>query len=272
MGFSQTSERAFASEFITLGVHPYLSESELSKKFSPLANYLSHQIGIKVQVRVGGSYQEHIQFIGTDKIDIAYMGPASYINLTKQFGDKPILVRLEVNGFPYFQGNIITRADSGINSIKDLKGKRIAFGDPNSTMSYIVPHHMLHQENVFLDSRKSHSFLHSHNNVALSVLAGDFDAGAVKPAVFKKFEKRGLRTIALTPKISEHLFVTRANFPEAKIRAFRKAMLTMKDSAEGIKALVSIKKSITGLVKANSKDYENLRNIINDTKELHKIQ
>ena len=188
--------------------------------------------------------------------------------MVEKFGDKPVLARLEIKGKPWFQGNIITRKDSNIKTLDDLKGKRIAFGDPASTMSYIVPHYMLFKAGVFTDSTP-HQFLYSHNNVALGVLSGDFDAGAVNPAVFKKFEEKGLRTITKTPKISEHLFVTRDNFTTKHINKLRHVMLNMHKSEKGLKALQTIKKSITGLVKAESNNYANLRKIITESQNLH---
>jgi len=190
------------------------------------------------------------------------MGPASYVKMANDFSNKPLLARLEIKGNPWFQGNIIARKDSGITSLTDLKGKHIAYGDPSSTMSYIVPHYMLHKAGIYNDPFTKHQFLYSHSNVALGVLSGDFDAGAVKPAVFRKYEAEGLQIIAKTPKISEHLFVARNDLPELQIEKLRNAMLNIKSSNNGMVALRSIKKSITGLVKVTNSDYENLREII----------
>lgn len=266
---SVLSKASYADDDFILAVHPYLSEEELVKKFAPIASYLSKRLGKTVKVKIGSNYGEHIQYIGLDKVDIAYMGPASYVNMVHDFGDKPILARLEVEGKSWFQGNIIVREADGIKTLADIKGKRVAFGDPNSTMSYIVPHYMMHKAGIFINSVSRHQFLYSHNNVALGVLSGDFDAGAVKPAVFKKFADAGLRTIAKTPKISEHLFVTRADLPIKQIELLRSIMINMKESDEGLDALHAIKGSITGLVEANSGHYNNLRKIIIDSKGIH---
>ncbi len=260
---------ANAEHALILAVHPYLSPEELLKKFTPLADYLSRRINKPVEVRIGSSYEEHIRYIGQNKVDIAYMGPASYVKMVNQFGNKPVLARLEIKGKPWFQGNIITRKDSTITSLNDLKGKRIAYGDPASTMSYIVPHHMLYEAGIYTDPTTRYQFLYSHDNVALGVLSGDFDAGAVKPAVFKKFEAKGLRTIAKTPKISEHLFVTRSNLPAEQINKLRHIMLNMKDSKTGIAALHAIKKTVTGLARVDTSDYDNLQKIIIETQLIH---
>jgi len=260
---------AVAKGNLTLGVHPFLSDEVLKNKFTPLANYLSHQTGLNVVVRVGSNYDEHILFSGLDKLDIAYMGPASYIKMVNDYGRKPILAKLEVNGVSYFQGNIIARKESKIKILADLAGKRIAFGDSNSTMSYIVPHYVMHQAGVFVNQFEKHQFLYSHNNVALAVLSGDYDAGAVKPAVFRQFEEKGLRIVAKTPKISEHLFITRSDLPNEQVIALRKAMLNIKKSKMGMAALRNIKKSIINLVEAANDDYDNLRKIIFESKNLH---
>lgn len=267
LSFSQKPVRA--ERTLILAVHPYLPHEDLIKKFTPMADYLSRMIGNSVKVRVGASYDEHIQYIGNNKVDIAYLGPASYIKMVNKFGDKPLLARLEVNGKPWFYGNIITRKDSGLTSLDSLKGKRIAYGDPNSTMSYLVPNYMLQKAKVFSDPATSYQFLNSHANVVLGVLSGDFDVGAVKPEVFKKYEAQGLLSIATTPKISEHLFVVRNNLPVKQITKLRSAMLSMSSSSDGLNALKIIKGSITGLVEVKSSDYENLSQIII---ELNKIQ
>ncbi len=260
---------ALAADKMLLAVHPYLSPDEIQKKFSPLANFLSEKTGKKIYVRVGSSYQEHIDYIGNNKVDIAYMGPASFVSLQKKYGDKPVLAKLEIKGRAFFKGNIIVSNQSSIKSLNDLKGKRIAFGSPGSTMSYIVPHYMLHKAGVFNKQSADHDFLQSHNNVALAVLSGDFDAGAVKPAVFRKFEDQGLRVLAETPEISEHLFVVRSDMSKKDYDILKSVMLNMNKSTEGKIALQEIKKSVTSLVDASADDYQNLREIINESERLH---
>lgn len=263
------SAQGVNAEELTLSVHPFLQAKEVEARFAPIANYLGEQLGIKITVRVGASYDEHIQAIGRNQVDLAYMGPASYVSLVNQYGSKPTLARIEMDGKPTFHGYIVTRSDNAIKSLADLKGQTFAFGDPKSTMSYVVPHFMLIQAGVLTDDTVEHTFLGSHENVALAVLSGDFTAGAIKPAVFRKFEKRGLRVLAVTPEISEHVFVGRANLTEQTVAALRKAMFAASQSSDGVAALRSIKSSVTGLIPVQDADYDSLRTIINSFKEAH---
>jgi len=262
----------FSENVMTLQVHPYLPSGELIKKFSPLITYLEKELKTEIICNISKDYLEHIEMIGNDKVDIAYLGPASYVKVVDNFGNKPLLARLEVKGSPLFQGVIVTHKSSSIKSVKDLKGKRFAFGDPDSTMSHIVPLTVLHDKGINLNDLAKHSFLHGHRNVALGVLMGDFDAGAVKEEVFYEYKSRGLIDIEWTQEISEHLFVTKSSLPYVTINKIRDALLSLKDSPDAPRILSSIKMDVTALVPVEDKNYNNLRVILKKAENISTVK
>lgn len=197
-------------------------------------------------------------------MDLAYMGPVSYVKMTHTYSKKPVLACLEVNGKPFFHGMIITRQNSTIKTMQDLQGKRFAFGDPNSTMSCLMPCYMLSQEGIDLENLEKYEFLGSHNNVALGVLGGYYDAGGVKEGVFYKYQGRGLKMLAKSPAIAEHVFVASDNLPEATINSLRQSLLNLKDKT----ILSSIKKSVTGMALVKDEDYDTLRTILHQFDKL----
>lgn len=256
--------RLFAAEALVLGVHPYLSATELHQRFRPLADYLGAQTGAKITLRIAKDYQEHIIDVGTGCVDIAYLGPASYVKLVERYGPQRLLGRFETDGKPVFYGVLFTRAGSPVRSLKDLRGKRIAFGDRNSTMSHLVPLHMLKQAGVGLKDLAAHEFLNKHENVALGVLSGDFDAGAVKEETFQNYEQRGLKLLAKTPPISEHVMTAAGRVPEKTVAALRRALFRLKDTAEGRALLNGVKEHTTGFSPAADADYDGLRRILRE--------
>ena len=253
---------ALPSRPIILAVHPYLPMQELNARFQPLAEYLETLLNREVVVRVGPDYAEHIAYIGMDKVDIAFMGPAMYVRMVERFGKKPLLARLAINGEPVFHGFLITRRGSGINQIKALRGKRFAFGDPDSTMSYLVPRYMMLDAGIDVRDLADYQFLGSHVNVALAVLAGAFDAGAVKEEVFYAYMPKGLQALAKSKSYSEHLFVTRADATPEFIELVKAAFLHLTDTVEGQMILQAIKPSATALVPVEDADYDNLRSVL----------
>ena len=256
----------YAQQTLTLQVHPYLPATEVLNRFAPLTDYLSTKTSREIICKISKDYQDHIDKIGNDEVDIAYLGPASYVKVTENYGLKPILVRLEINGTPSFRGVIVTRKSSAITTLKDLLGKRFAFGDPNSTMSHLVPLFMLYEAGINKNNLAGYKFLDSHHNVALGVLVGDFDAGAVKEEVFYKYKERGLKDLQWTPKISEHIFVVRSSLPKKTITELRNALLSLRYEADSKSIMSSIKNNMTALVPAKDEDYKNLRNILNTVK------
>ena len=256
---------AWAEEPLTLWVHPYLPATELIKKFTPLADYLSKKCNKTIRVNVSKSYKSHIERVGEERMDLAYLGPASFVKVISKYGEKNLLARLEVNGSPIYHGMIVTGEDSHIKSLNDLKGKSFAFGDPNSTMSHLVPRYMLLEAGVSIDDFKKVNFLGSHNNVALGVLGGYYDAGGLKEGVYFKYQERGLKLLAESPPISEHVFVVRKDMPQSCIDILRQAMFELKDPA----ILTPIKSSVTGLVPVKEEDYNYLISVL---KELDKLK
>lgn len=255
------------AQTLVLGVHPYLAPGQLRLRFAPLAAHLSALVQRPVEVRVGADYAGHVAAIGNDTIDIAYLGPASYVRLTQAFGDKPLLARLERKGRAVLTGHVIVRQDSPVGSITELRGHSFAFGDPNSTMSTRVPMAALRNAGVDLGQLAHYYHFPGHTNVALAVLSGQMDAGAVKSEVFDRHRDRGLRSLLRLPEISEHLFVARAGLPDAIVRRIRDAMLTLHQTQRGRQVLSAIHRDATALVPVRDTDYDSLRAILDPTGE-----
>ncbi|MET0008572.1 MAG: phosphate/phosphite/phosphonate ABC transporter substrate-binding protein [Candidatus Thiodiazotropha sp. 6PLUC4] len=255
---------AVTSEVLVLGVHPYRPHSELELMFQPMADFLSQQIERKIEVRIGDSYQSHHDAIINGDVDIAYIGPSLFVSVFDEHVDIPVLARLEVNGKPTFIGKIIVRESSGFHKLEDLKKHRFAFGSPSSTMSHLVPRQMLHDEGIDIDDFSGHHFYNNHNNVALAVLAGDADAGAVKEAIYEKYKERGIVAIGDTAEVSEHLFIASTKLDPQILRKLKYAMLSLnQDNPSTSSVLKPIKQTATALVDASSKDYQGLRDILN---------
>ncbi|OGQ99148.1 MAG: hypothetical protein A2505_08865 [Deltaproteobacteria bacterium RIFOXYD12_FULL_55_16] len=257
--FLPFSSLAAAEPPLELWLHPYLPAPELVRRFTPLARYLETKVGRKIEVKISPTYEEHKQRLGEDRADLAFVGPFSYTQMTKDYGVKPILAVLENNGKTVFHGVIAVRRDGPIKTIQDLAGKSFAFGDKESTMGTVAPTIMLQEAGVGVEQLSRYSFLRSHNDVALAVLGGFYEAGGMKEEVFHEYANRGLRILAKSQPIPEHLFLAGKKLPPPVVKALRQALLQLKDPA----VLTLIQKSATGMVPATDRDYDGTRRICN---------
>ena len=253
---------ANAKDSFALCVHPFLPATELLARFKPLADELGNLIDENIVVEISNDYSVHLGRIHAGSCEIAYIGPALYVRYVEKYGNLPLLARLEVKGKPTIQGMIFVREDSSIRTLGDLKGKAMAFGDPFSTLSSLVPKAMLRQAGISLESLSKHAHLRNHRNVALAVLSGEYAAGAVKMDVFNRYRHRGLRVLQPTPEISEHLFVSGKGLSPEQVERLRIGMLNLSKSSSGMKILSKIKSGVTALVQVDDDHYEALRDIL----------
>ncbi len=248
---------------LVLAVHPYLPALEIERRFAPLARHIGEKTGRKIEISVSPDYSAHIKRVGTHVVALAYMGPAAYVTLVKTYGPEFfLLARQETNGTPDFHGHIVVAETSDIQTLADLRGRSFAFGDPQSTMSHLLPYYMLLEGGVKLDDLTRHPFLGGHRNVALGVLSGDFAAGAIKEDVYVEYRERGLRSIAVSPPIPDHLLIATRALPAGLAEKIRFSLLAAGFDPAMRAILTAIQPDLTGFIPAQDSDYDILRRVI----------
>ena len=110
--------------------------------FQPLFDAVTQATGLHFDIRVGQSYGSVIEAICSDVVEIAWFGPASYLPAQQRGCAELLAVDVNHGASVYYSG-IYARADSGLTTLADLRGRSMAFGDPNSTSSFVYPVAML---------------------------------------------------------------------------------------------------------------------------------
>ncbi len=247
---------------LIIGVHPFLPYADLQGRFQPLAHYLAEKLDRPVYVRIGRDYEEHLVEIGKDAIDIAFVGPVSYVEMVKRFGTKPLLAQMSHHGIPSMKGHIIVPTSSRLGSIGDLKGRSFAFSDPYSTMGTVIPRATLVAKGVHLEDLSGYTNYRGYTNVALAVLSGHNDAGAVNDTTYHEFAPLGIRSLAALPDAPEHLFVARSNMSPALVEKLRELLLGLQYSYRGRMALRAINPHATGMVAVDDERFDRLRELL----------
>lgn len=243
---------------LRLGVHPYLSAIELNHRFLPLCDYLSQQSHQPVSLVVTSTFNDLLDQLLAGKLDLAYMGSSNY-TLLAQRGQKVSLLGQLRGEKQNLRGAIVVRHDSPIAQISDLRGKRMAFVNPNSTMGYRVTTHVLVNAGIRAADLSSWTFLGNHENVAYAVLAGAYDAGSVKQEILHDPRFQDLRILAPLSEVADHLFIAGPSVAPAQLQRLQQAFLALNDNENGRTILRTIRKDIIGIVPATDQDYDQLR-------------
>jgi phosphonate transport system substrate-binding protein len=141
---------------------------------------IEEALGVPVKLFAPADYDGVIQGMLGGTIDYAWLGASAFakIYLTDPNAVELKLTKQNVDGSTGYYSIGFARADSGIKSIEDAKGKVFAFADPNSTSGYLVPGAELMAsygklEDFFSEVKMSGG----HEQSIVGVHNGDFDAG-----------------------------------------------------------------------------------------------
>lgn len=254
---------------LTLGVITSENEADRVERYKPVRTYLEKELGVKIKWRSATDYAGVIEALKSGKIEIARFGPASYAKawIVMNGKVKPLVGELDKKGDFGYHSVIVVKKDSPYKSLDDLKGKTLAFADPNSTSGHQAPRYFLTEAGYDPDSFfGSTSFSGSHENSVMALLNGTFDAAATwwrseSRSNPQRMESKGMiepgqwRVIWKSPRLPSSPWAVRTDLPEDMQKEIGEALFHMKDKGpEAWQALTDGKASAYRRV--THEDYE----------------
>ena len=200
-GNSQEAEK----KTFTIAYAPNESTTDSTDARSTLAKDLGKVINMEVKEIQASDYTAIIEALRTGKADMAYMGALAVAMGAERAGVTPIVMKAP-NGDKaqavYHSVFITQKNNSEINSIKDFKGKTIAFVDPDSTSGNLVPTSEIMKAfpDLHLTNEKIHtngeffeavSFSGKHQAGLQAVIKGDVDIVPISDQIMASEFKNG---------------------------------------------------------------------------------
>src|SRR5499433_2066000 len=165
---------------ITFAVVPAENASGVTERFTPFVNYLSKELGIKVNLRVANDYAAVIEGQRAGNIHIGYYGPASF-SRARLTGVKADAFVIDVNsdGSKGYYSVFYVLAKSPYQKLEDLKGKNLGLVDPNSTSGNNMPLYTLDKLGISPDTFFAKTQVTgSHENAVLALAQRTVDVAA----------------------------------------------------------------------------------------------
>lgn len=257
---------------------PSVDAETIASNSQEFIKFLEAETGLIFKTGIPTNYIAVVEAFGSKRADIAVMNSFGYILSHSKYGATAKL-RVLRYGHDYYQGQIIAHVDSGINSVKDIQGKKFAFTDPSSTSGYMFPLKILKDNNVEVSNQ---TFGIKHDNVVTMVYQKQVDAGATyysapkmndKGEIIKIRDARArvktqfpdvedkVKIIQITEKIPNDPFVFRKDLDEEVTMKFIKAVKKFISTDAGRQAFKNIY-SVEGIVDTTDADYDGLRSMI----------
>jgi phosphonate transport system substrate-binding protein len=229
---------------LNFGLIPTESSSNITERFSNLAEHIEKKLGIPVKMQVSTDYAGVITAMQFKHIDLAYFGPKSYVEAADRAGAEAFVMEVAEDGSKGYHGVIITKAGSPIKSIEDAKGKTWAFTDPNSTSGTLVPT-VYFVKTLKIDPEKHFNkviYSGSHEASILAVKSGKVDIASTNDLDLKRGhgknwdEQKDFNYVWKSDLIPGSPMAYRKDLPDSLKKAIKDAFIGY-SNAEGLKQL-----------------------------------
>lgn len=237
--------RAWADKVpvIRIGILGGENDADRLGRYGAYQKLLEDTFKVPVKLLLAADYAGVIQGFAAGQLEASYMSPAAYAAAWMESNGNviPILTTEEADGAKSYVAAMYVRADSNIHSIADMKGRSLAWSDPNSASGYLIPRAELRAKGIDPDKYFGRTgFAGGHEQAVIAVLHHQYDAGVTWTsgvgdrakgytrgtlrlmADHKLLDMKDIRIIWESRPIMNGPFVLRADTPAA----FRADMLT----------------------------------------------
>lgn len=235
---------------------------------------MEEAIGIPVEIFSSTDYAGAIEAMASKNVQITGLGAFEYTEARERAGAQALVAR-EADGALGYYCYFITRKDSGIEKMSDLKGRSFAFVEPNSTSGNIiacdqildglantadkdVTFDQLHENNAYFSAP---TYAGSQNNAIMAVFNGDSDAGCCSSAAYQraidagKIDPDEMVILAQSPLIPANVICVDPSLPQ-ELKDKLTAFLTSYDDEAYWLAYGAKEGQKWAWVPANESDYD----------------
>jgi phosphonate transport system substrate-binding protein len=239
----------------------------------PLAALLKDATNLNFRVSVPTSYTAVIEAMGAGQVDVGWLATFAYVLAHDRHGAEVLLATIRM-GSKTYRSQVVVRADSGIETIDQLRGKRFAFVEPASASGFIYPNALLANRGIDYRSFFSDTtFAGGHDRVIIAVYNRQVDGGATFGNSIETGPPSDARTllqatlpdvmsvikpIAQTDPIPNDTVSVRRGLDSNLVQLIREGLLYVQGTADGQRALRDLY-NINGLAPAEDRDYDSVR-------------
>ncbi len=256
----KTESEKLSGKPVIIGILSEDSPQVIYEKFYPLQKYIEKSLKKPVSIEIARDFNDLEKKIKDNILNLLIVDPATYCELKWSMKNNILPLVKPEGGIAETRSVFITKEGKNIDKIFDSLGKKLALGDEKSSFSYLIPLSMLKDVDISLKDFKSVDMLQKEQRIALSVLIGDYDIGAVSELTANKYLKDGLKIIRYSEPTPRFLIAHLNNIERDEIEKIKSYLLAQLDK-EVLKSL-----DIEKFSYAEDRDFDYIRVLIRNIK------
>ncbi|MGI8985069.1 MAG: phosphate/phosphite/phosphonate ABC transporter substrate-binding protein [Acidimicrobiales bacterium] len=163
---------------LSFGVGPLLpTTTDTKAAYGPFFAWLASQLGTKHELVAVDSWGGISVALGSDQLDVAWMGPFGYVLANARSGAEAV-APAKSDGQPVYHAIIVGRPDLEVRTWPDdAKGRSISFTEVSSTSGWLVPTHWFKSRGMDPKTyffRYTEGASHAANELAVASGQADF--------------------------------------------------------------------------------------------------
>jgi phosphonate transport system substrate-binding protein len=240
---------------LILAILPYQVPPHIYDMWSPVADYLFEKIGIPVRVTTSNVYEQYVPKVLATRPELAYFNSLQYLTAHRDAGYEAFIAPTQ-----QMIGRIIVRVDSPIQTVEDLRDKRISYLPPSAMPGHLQPKAFLLDHGLVAGKDYTIIRVANHNLSINAVVAGKVDAGATGVVAFDTLPpetKSQLRILAVTPPQPPVVIAVRGDLDPAFKEVIAESLLSLNDTKAGRAILAPL--GWKALIRVTDADYNTTR-------------
>ncbi|GAB6182983.1 phosphate/phosphite/phosphonate ABC transporter substrate-binding protein [Thermodesulfovibrio hydrogeniphilus] len=255
----------FQGEPIVIGVLPEESPKVIYERLNPLKRFISLTLQKPVNIEIAKDFKDLENKIRQHKVHLLIVDPATYCELKWRMKDRIFPIIKPEGGIAETRTVFVTKEGRNIEKIFDALGKKLALGDEKSSFSYLIPFSMLRDLDISFKDFKSVELLGQEQRIALSVLIGEHDIGAMSEITVNKYLKDGLKIIKASEPTPRFLIAHTNTLKNEDVKK-------IKDSIQKVDETVRKAMGVANFALAEDRDFDYIRVIIRNLKGVDYIE
>ena len=243
---------------------PYLITDTMEARYRPVFDHVEGRLGVAIDVVVGTTYADMEQRVVSGSVDLGVLPPYAYVQGQAREPGMTVFASHVAEGSPTYACYVIVQDGDRAGSLRDLRGRTLAFVDKKSTSGWLVPAARLLEEGLDPLEDVRPVFLGSHDAVFDAVADGRASAGAIYGGALTGARKRrpnapAVRVLAKGARMPNDAYVARPGFPPAAARALAQALSEISTRTATGRRILGVDGAINGFMAVDDSHYDVVR-------------